>query len=229
MAKVRKPQVLTSEAPSSRYTLSPRRGFRVPTELKHLVIAWLALGVAFTFRYMFRTPAIFPLMLSISLGTVGLGFILHELAHKFAANHYGYWAEFRLWPWGLMMALTFAFISGGTFIFAAPGATYIVPRSSGVSLTISKRHDAFISLAGPFTNLALAGIFFSLGGLDELLGSAWLMSLQQIGYQTNLWLAAFNLIPIGGMDGQKIISWGLPVWLAVTVPLWILVAFQFFI
>ncbi|MBI2185472.1 MAG: hypothetical protein HYU39_11020 [Thaumarchaeota archaeon] len=217
--RLKKPQVLRP-APRPTYT-ARRRQLRIPTDLKHLFIAWVVLGLAFSARYMFRAPSIFGLMLGVSLGTVGLGFILHELAHKFASKRYGCWAEFRISPWGLTMALIFAFISGGSFIFAAPGATYIVPGVSKYAHGLTRRENGLISLAGPLTNLAVAAAFQVLSRSEGLLGLVGL-----VGYQVNLWLAAFNLIPLGGMDGRKILSWSLPVWLVVTIPLWILVALQ---
>lgn len=39
----------------------------------------------------------------------------------------------------------------------------------------------------------------------------------------NVWLATFDLIPLGRMDGRKVFSWRLPVWLLVTLPRWMIV------
>lgn len=223
MARMRKPQVLRPQ-PSYFPNRKDVRRIALGVEAKHLLIAWLALSFAFSVRYLFRTPNIFPTIFLITMGTAGLGFILHELAHKFGARRYGHWAEFRVWPWGLAMALMFALISGGSFIFAAPGATYIVAGYNSLSWGISKREDGMISLAGPLTNIALAIAFFYIGGLSGLYGLVGVM-----GYQVNLWLAAFNMIPIGGMDGQKVLRWHIPVWIAVAIPLWIIVALQMFL
>ncbi|MEM4312335.1 MAG: AN1-type zinc finger domain-containing protein [Nitrososphaerales archaeon] len=195
----------------------------IKTEVKHLLIAWLVLGFAFSLTFLFRFPSIFLTMLGISLLTVGLGFIIHELAHKFSAQRYGYWAEFRMSPWGLALALIFAFISGGSFIFAAPGATLIAP-SSYSSTFIGKRENGIISLVGPLTNVALAFLFYLLtpfGGLIQLIGI--------MGFKINLWLAAFNLIPFGGLDGAKVLSWSIFIWLIVAIPIWLSVFFLFFL
>ena len=59
----------------------------------------------------------------IALLTVGIGFILHEMAHKFTAIRYGYWAEFRKDNSMLLVAVALASLVG--FVFAAPGATVI--------------------------------------------------------------------------------------------------------
>jgi len=219
-----------------RFAPSPGIGNRtirqtgISLEAKHLLVAWSALGFAFSIRFILNSSSPFPISLveglGVSLLTVGLGFILHELAHKFAAKRYGYWAEFRIWPQGIMMALFFAIISQGLVIFAAPGATYIVPGSSrgGFANTIMTRENGIISLAGPLTNVALSiFVFFPL----MLSGVGALSFIGAVGFHINLWLAAFNLIPFGGIDGQKILAWSKPVWLIVAIPLWLFIISRF--
>ena len=61
-------------------------------------------------------------ILPIVMVGVGLGFILHELGHKFSAMHFGYWSEYQLWPVGLIIALASSFCG---IVFAAPGAVYL--------------------------------------------------------------------------------------------------------
>ena len=80
--------------------------------------------------------------------------MLHELAHKFVAIHYGFWAEYKLWVQGLILAVVISVISN--FIFAAPGAVYIHGEY------ISDEQNGKISLAGPLTNIVLALIFLSI-------------------------------------------------------------------
>jgi Zn-dependent protease len=158
----------------------------------------------------------FLLSFPIALLTVGFGFIGHELAHKFAAQRLGCVAEFRLWFLGLVTALLFAFITRGSIIFAAPGAVYIQPKNSPFG--INRRDNGYISLAGPVTNTLLAMVFFLLigsWGVLDIIG--------RIGFQVNLWLAAFNLLPFGVLDGEKIFQWSRVVWVAITAPIWILV------
>lgn len=130
------------------------------------------------------------------------GFLLHELAHKFVAQRYGAWAEFRMYPGGLMFALIFSFLG---FLFAAPGAVYIQGR-------INRKQNGLISIAGPATNIAFGSIFVALWlafpGLD-----GWTDAFQLIGY-LSLMLAAFNLIPFGPLDGKKVLDWNPVAWVA---------------
>ena len=131
-----------------------------PFEKKDLVIAWLALAVAFTLGasgilavfmegFSILSPDRLLVIFVIALITVGLSFVIHELAHKFAAIKFGYWAEFRKSPQMLVIAVAVAVITG--FVFAAPGATLI--NTAGRQMT--KRENGIISLSGPLTNIIL--------------------------------------------------------------------------
>jgi len=200
----------------------PRRMLRIPritsgTEITHLLVAWIVLTVCFSIRYVLRSSSLLPLILTIYLIVVGTGFVSHELAHKFTAQKYGYWSEFRLWPMGLAIALFSSLLTAGSFIFAAPGATYVAPRIHAYELpqTSERRRIGLMSLAGPLSNVAWAIVFLFLSRLDGLPGL-----IGTVGFQVNLWLAAFNMIPLGGLDGRKVLSWSITAWAAVAVPLW---------
>jgi len=117
--------------------------------------------------------------------------LLHELAHKFFAQRYGAWAEFRAFDKMLMIALL---VSVFGFIFAAPGAVFI----RGL---VSRRQNGVISLAGPVTNFALATAFILLNMFTPL------GLVTQYGAQINAWLGVFNLLPFFGLDGEKVLHW----------------------
>lgn len=99
-------------------------------EFGDIIVAWVALSFCFSTAYLSR-PHLFPFYFMVSLVTLGLGFIAHELTHRSLAGRYGCAAEFRAWPMGLLLALIFALISGGRFVFAAPGAVYVGPKTIG--------------------------------------------------------------------------------------------------
>ena len=136
----------------------------------------------------------------IILGTVGLGFIIHELAHKYVAIHYGAHAEYRAWTLGLFLALAMAFLTQGSFVFAAPGAVYIFGR-------VSREQNGIISLAGPLTNFALAIIFLLLSAFTGIS-----KEFVATGALVNVMLGAFNMLPIPPFDGSKIFAWNKVVW-----------------
>ena len=171
--------------------------------------AWLALSFAFTLVYsgvylLGGRPfsLLFSLgfwqMFLIALVTAGLGFLLHELAHKVVAQRYGCVAEFRAFDQMLYLAVGLAAVIG--FIFAAPGAVMI----SGM---ITRKENGIISVAGPAMNYLLSFLFLGLGFLLP----AWAF-IFQIGFFINAWLGLFNMIPFGNFDGIKIFHWDKLVW-----------------
>ncbi|MBN1941541.1 MAG: hypothetical protein JW772_05160, partial [Candidatus Diapherotrites archaeon] len=132
---------------------------------------------------------------------VGTGFIFHELAHRQVARHFGAHAEYRAWNFGLIFALISALLF--SFIFAAPGAVYIQ------SDNIDRRQNGLISVAGPATNIVVALGFLALAlffasGFGNVLG--------MLGFRINMFLALFNLIPFGPLDGKKVFAWNPLAW-----------------
>ncbi|MBS3124433.1 metalloprotease [Candidatus Woesearchaeota archaeon] len=181
------------------------------TELVDIAKSWVVISLAFALVYtnislftgnVSKMVSInFIVMFGVALFTAGLGFLLHELAHKFVAQRYGCMAEFRAFDQMLYLALILAFLSG--FIFAAPGAVMI----SGM---ITRKENGLISVAGPATNYVLAAIFLGLNFAFPLWGFVFLT-----GYSINAWLGLFNMIPFGNFDGSKIWAWNIPIWVGM--------------
>ena len=146
--------------------------------------------------------------LLISAVGVGTGFILHEIAHKYVAIHYGAHAEFKMWQTGLILALILPILTFGQFLFAAPGAVYIYGEN------ISRKQNGIISVAGPITNIVL-GILFVLAAAIFQSSIAGIIALSAA--QINFFLALFNLIPIGPLDGKKVFVWSKSVWAVLFV------------
>ena len=206
---------------------------RVSTnEITALIIALVVLGVSFSVPYLFQVQTIgltqYLAILSLTMVIVGAGFLGHELAHKFTAERYGCWAEFKLWTYGALMALLFAFVSGGRLIFAAPGAVYIASRAGFLGEGLDKRTNGIVSLIGPVVNIVVAIVF--LGGyvLGHFVGFPLTMgtvnapfNFFQQGVQLNLMLGAFNMLPIFILDGQKVFAWDKKTWAVLSIPLWI--------
>lgn len=174
-------------------------------ELNQLLKAWVALSFAFAIAMgggVLGSGFINAFVLSGL--TVGLAFLLHELSHKFVAQKFGCWAEFRSFDLGLILAVLMAF-SG--FIFAAPGAVMI----AGL---VTTEENGKIAVAGPITNLLLAGLFVLAGSFIPVVG---LSSLFSYGFRINSWLAFFNLLPFWQLDGFKVFSWSRGVWFGLIV------------
>ena len=198
-------------------------------ELSSLLIAWVVLGISFSLAYLFNgVSAIdFALIFPLTLVLVGTGFLGHELAHKFTAEKYGCWAEFKLWTYGAVMALLFALVSRGTFVFAAPGAVYIASRAGYFGEGLDRKSNGIVSVMGPLVNVVAASIFFaalvgvrSLGFPDLSVGGSGFRFLTA-GVSLNLWLSAFNMLPIFILDGQKVFAWDKKIWAVIAIPLWV--------
>jgi Zn-dependent protease len=184
------------------------------TELIHILISWLVVSYAFAILLMWfklgRRPVTEELFngifnpFVISLSTVGLSFIVHEMSHKIVAQRYGSWAEFRMSPIMLVLMLVLVYAFG--FLFAAPGAVMIYGGNVG------KRENGRISLAGPLSNLILGLLFFAL--LSE---KGLLYEIARYGVIVNISLALFNMIPFSIFDGKKVWEWNKLVYIAMVI------------
>ena len=181
-------------------------------ELVHIGVALLVLTVAFALSFSATQPPVLGFNLAgflraLPLSLLGMltGFIFHELSHKFTAQRLGLWSEFRIFPLGLVLSVVMAFFTG--FVFAAPGA---VMFRGGARAEETGR----IASAGPLANVVVAGVLFAVvplvggvswGGvnLDEVLIFVCLI---------NALLAVFNLLPVGPLDGRKVLAWNGLVW-----------------
>ena len=146
-------------------------------------------------------------MISIFL----VSFMAHELAHKFVAQHYGMWSEFRMTSMGYLL-------SGMAILFSIPIFGTGVVYTSG---TTNREHNGKSNLAGPLTN------FFIAASLMILALVFWLVSLPlgfasiliQYGIQLNAFLGLFNMIPIQPFDGATVREWSNSIWLAQVIGL----------
>ncbi len=179
-------------------------------ERNDLIISWLTISFAFSWIgfqvFSMRGFWEFAAQFLIMLVGVGTGFVLHELAHKYVAINYGAHAEFRAWREGLLLAIGMAVLTSGAFVFAAPGAVYVMGKN------VTVRQNGIISLAGPVTNLLIV-LFFGL--LHALLGPAgFLKQIIVSAMYVNFFLAAFNMLPVFPLDGSKVFYWSKGVWAA---------------
>ncbi|HIQ39012.1 MAG TPA: site-2 protease family protein [Methanothermococcus okinawensis] len=185
------------------FSLDEIRDLTISTVAIALIFAWPGRGF-----YIFDDPT-FLYRFIMAILIVGSSFIFHELAHRTVARYFGAHSEFRAWFEGLALALILKILIGFTFI--APGAVYIfkdylTPEESGI-----------IALSGPLSNVFLAVLFHV---LSIFLPPFTFISLMlYFGVYINLYLAAFNLLPIPPLDGSKVLSWNPIIWAIVALPL----------
>ena len=187
-------------------------------ELRDLAVAWLALGLAFAVFFLGGGTGLVGLLtrggvgalavaVGISLVTAGIAFLGHELAHKLVAVRFGQVARFKA-DYGMLFLAVVSALAG--FLFAAPGAVHHgrpTPRENGL-----------IALAGPAANVAMALVFAPLVLLGTGTGVALVELVGGRGLAINLFLAAFNLVPYGPLDGRTVLSWSKAVWVLSFLP-----------
>ena len=166
------------------YTIidAPKRGRFERREVIDIAVAVMVLSVAFMVLY--RNGSIMDY----------LGY-----HHKFVAQNSGMRSEFRMWPAGLGITLITSLFG---FLFAAPGAVVIHGCPD-------KRTNGRISIAGPAVNIVLCAV--GIAGCLVFNYSAWVLFFMLLA-SLNAFLAFFNLLPIPPLDGSKIVTWNIPVY-----------------
>jgi Zn-dependent protease len=177
-------------------------------ELKHL-----AIGLAMMFGVgisMFITVSFFSgggyydwwIYLTLA-GFATLAFILHEFGHKFTGIKLGNWSEFRL-------IKIFAILTAISIIPLNP-IKIVCPGAVQVTGDTKIPNMGKIALAGPLVNLIQAVVFIILA---PLLGSTTDITFKIliIAAYLNSFLGLFNLIPLGPLDGLKVVRWNKPLY-----------------
>ncbi len=161
-------------------------------EIKEIAKAWIAVSLMFAIAL---TGINSKLIISLPLTflTAGIGFLLHELAHKYVAQRYRCWAEFRANNQALIIGVLLSFTG---LVLAAPGGVYIRGANA-------KQHGR-IAFAGPMMNVLLAILFY---GLTKLTIGPIFTSFAGYGLQINALLAVFNMIPFPPFDGYSVWQW----------------------
>ncbi|EFD93006.1 MAG: peptidase M50 [Candidatus Parvarchaeum acidophilus ARMAN-5] len=195
-------------------------------EVEDILIAWVGLSFAFAVVLYPVYGSAFIFYFMASLIVLGIAFILHELMHKFVAQSYGYQAQFRMFPFFLVLAVIMALLIG--FVFALPGATIFEPNPSEPYTDpkgFTERYGK-ISLAGPlidivagFVFLGLFLVIYSLVGVPSSIGllTSFGYLVTGLGTFISFYLAAFNMLPLGsvsfiGLDGYKVWRWNKVYW-----------------
>jgi len=157
---------------------------------------------------LFQNPTVFFLLATALIVSISV----HEFSHAFAANRLGDPTAKNM---GRLTLNPRAHLdpTGTLFLlFVGFGWGRPVPFNP-LNLKNPKRGAALISLAGPASNLVLAtllSLIFRLFNVGALLGTFLYMTIL-----FNLMLGFFNLIPLGPLDGNKIVFGFLPNRLAV--------------
>ncbi|WP_296797223.1 site-2 protease family protein [uncultured Methanobrevibacter sp.] len=182
-------------------------------EIRDLIISFVILSLCFTISTVKMNFHDAISILPIVTVGVGLGFILRELAQKFVAIKYGYNAEFKLWPLGLLITFISSLLG---FVLAFVGLIEI--DADDVSDEIKGR----TAVAGPMANMALALLFIVIAALIYPLRSYSIVFnliflINTVGFSVNSFLAAFNLLPLWTLDGLNVFKWDVKIWIVTFV------------
>lgn len=157
--------------------------------------------------------------LSVFVLPVLFAITLHEAAHAYVAKYFGDSTAFlqgrmslnpakHIDPFGTVVLPLLMYLSPIGFMI---GYAKPVPVEWG-NLRNPKRDMAFVALAGPAANLAIAlmwmtlAIFLRYLHIDE----PFFVKMAGIGVSFNLLIFAFNLFPIPPLDGGRILTSLLP-------------------
>jgi len=176
------------------------------TEIEHLTQAIFAFTIALAFMSVdgifgaLEFPAAFIIGGIFWIIPIAPAFIVHEVAHKIVARNYGCWAEFRASPRGLRFGIILAAIFG--FFFMAPGAVMVAGNTT-------RSQFGKIALAGPVSNILLwaVGLGMVALGLETTNFTYGGHGLLSLWCWINVGFGAFNMLPIGPLDGKKIKTW----------------------
>jgi Zn-dependent protease len=195
-------------------------------EITHILISMCVLTIAFSLLFT-KNNLFFGIIHGFNLETLLLfipvsflsivtAFFFHEISHKFMAQKFGLWSEFRMYPRGLFLALLLSLFV--PFVFAAPGAVMFRGQTRVFE-------TGRIAMAGPLANIVISGVTLPLylfvfieTPIGQLIGFICLI---------NAFLAVFNLMPFGPLDGIKIIRWNVNVWFIMLIVSACLTVFAF--
>lgn len=155
----------------------------------------MVMGVGLSYFITTQPPILDLVILSV---TFTLSFLLHELAHKFSAQNFNLWAEFRLTMQGALITLISMFLP--FFKIISPGAVMIA--GSGTKEVVGKT-----AIAGPITNIIISTCCILIAATGQ--------PLFMVVAFINALMAVFNLVPFGILDGWKVFSWNKTVWATI--------------
>lgn len=212
------------QKPRKRKRRGSRRRRFSSTEIRDLIIASILVilvGISIFGNSLGILSAINTVIFFINIGlgwlvigTIGIflaSFMAHEMAHKFVAQHYGMWSEFRMTSMGY-------YLSAMAILFSLPIFGTGVVYTSG---TTNTEHNGKSNLAGPLTNFVIAAALAIISILMSVIGVPLfpLGILLRYGVQLNAFLGLFNMIPIQPFDGATVRHWNNRVWIALTIGL----------
>lgn len=175
-----------------------------PYEIKGLTISILVIAFIISFKEWgsnkFDLAAgLFNLFNAVLIAALSI--LVHDMGQRLWGLAIGYRVEFKMWTFGLIIALVLAFISNGSLWIIVPGGFMIHhlagPRLGWFRYGLNYFGQAMIALAGPLFSLMLIMLFKILGvfSSNPLIEKAIIFNV--------IYIITY-LLPIPPFDGSKI-------------------------
>lgn len=175
-----------------------------PQEIRGLIISILVIAFIISFKNWGTTTfnlkmGLFNLFNAILI--VALSIIIHDTGQRLWGLAIGYRIEFKMWSFGLMIALVLAFVSNGSLWLVIPSG-FMLHHLAGHRLGwfrygINYFGQAMVALAGPLSN-------FTLIILLKILYALAPNPLIQKAIVFNAVYIITSMMPIPPLDGSKI-------------------------
>lgn len=133
-------------------------------------------------------------------------FLFHEFGHRQVAKHFGFQTKFRLLTFGMILTAFSLLIGIVTLVLGSMPIPTLALPGAVVVLGLEKvdRKTGLCKAAGPIINLVYGAILL----LASFIVPTYPLNIF-IAYAAalNFMLGAFNMIPIGILDGRNIWQW----------------------
>ncbi len=173
-------------------------------ELKGLIISILVVAFIVSFRDWGTTN--FDFLLGIynffnAILIVALSILIHDAGQRIWALAIGYRIEFRMWTFGIVLALVVAFLSNGKLWLVVP-AGFMIHHLAGHRLGwfrygINYFGQAMVALAGPLFSLMLVILL-------KVIHAFYPSPLLYKAIIFNVVYVITSMLPIPPLDGSKI-------------------------
>ncbi|MEM4336714.1 MAG: hypothetical protein QXG86_01795 [Candidatus Woesearchaeota archaeon] len=185
------------------YTL--KKHFFSSEEIKNFIVVAVFLGFMFSFGE-WGTEKLDALIRIFnwfnSIIVVGFALFIYLLAQRITAIRKGYSVEYKIWFYGLIIALLITFITRGRVILAFVGTTLIYHleghRLGKFRYGLNYKDLGVISLMGPLSTLFIAFIFKF---LSTILTNSPLVSKMVV---VALSITCINMLPLPWIDGGNV-------------------------
>lgn len=175
-----------------------------PYELRGLILSILAISFIISFKEWGATSfdAVAGLHnLFNAVLIVALSILVHDAGQRLWGLAIGYRLEFKMWSFGLVIALVTAFLSDGRLWLIVPSGFMLHhlagPRLGWFRYGINYFGQAMVALAGPLFNLMLIILLKMISAFSTNL-------LVEKAIMFNVIYAITSLLPIPPLDGSKI-------------------------